>query len=206
MPSATPMFPLGSALLPGMPLPLRLFEPRYLAMLQVVMERQPTDFGVVLIERGTEAGGGETRFDVGTMATIEQIAPDGETFVLIARGTTRFTVDRWLPDDPYPQAEISELAPLEWSDELASALIVAEDAVRTHLARAAEFVELPWSADIVLDDDPVERSWQLAGIALLGELDHVEALRSTSVGELLDRTVTGSQAGLDQILFNHGPH
>ena len=48
-----PMFPLGTVLLPGQPLPLQVFEPRYLAMLRDVAEGEGR-FGVVLIERGFE--------------------------------------------------------------------------------------------------------------------------------------------------------
>ncbi len=209
MPSAVPMFPLSSVLLPGMPLPLRLFEDRYLTMLEVVMDREPTDFGVVLIERGTEAGGGETRFDVGTMARIAQIAPDEGTVVMIAQGTHRFTVERWLPDDPYPQAEIHALPDLEWTGDLDASLIVAEDAVRSHLARAAVLadqglVDLRWAPDTPLADDPVERCWQLAGISLMGELDQLAALRSTEAGELLDLTVESSAATLEALEFTYG--
>ena len=67
-------------------------------------------FGVVLIERGSEVGGGETRFEIGTIAQIAGIADleEGHRLVL-AVGTTRFEVDRWLPDDPYPRAVIKEL-------------------------------------------------------------------------------------------------
>ncbi len=198
------MFPLSRPLMPGMPLPLRLFEPRYLAMLEAVLVREPADFGVVLIERGTEAGGGETRFDVGTMARVAQVAPDGETFVMIAHGSTRFTVDRWLPDDPYPQAEVQLLPDLVWDDELDIALFAAEDAIRSDLVRASELVDLEWSPDTPLGDDPVERSWQLAGISLLGELDQLELLRATSVGQLLEQTVEASAAALELLEFRHG--
>lgn len=52
-----PMFPLGSVLFPHMPLPLRLFEPRYLKMLGDLLEQPDPEFGVVLIERGHEVGG-----------------------------------------------------------------------------------------------------------------------------------------------------
>ena len=209
MPSAVPMFPLSSVLLPGMPLPLRLFEDRYLAMLEVVMDREPADFGVVLIERGTEAGGGETRFDVGTMARVAQLAPDQGTVVMIAQGTQRFAVERWLPDDPYPQAEIHGLPELEWSSDLDASLIVAEDAVRSHLARAAVLaeqgpVDLRWALDTPLADDPVERCWQLAGISLMGELDQLAALRSTEVTELLDLIVERSAATLETLEFTYG--
>lgn len=198
------MFPLSRPLMPGMPLPLRLFEPRYLAMLEAVLLREPADFGVVLIERGTEAGGGEVRFDIGTMARVAQVAPDGETFVMIAHGSSRFTVDRWLPDDPYPQAEVQLVPDLVWDDDLDVALFAAEDAVRSDLVRASELIDLEWSPDTPLGDDPVERSWQLAGISLLGELDQLELLRATSVGQLLEQTVEASAAALELLEFRHG--
>ena len=204
MPDATPMFPLSRPLMPGMPLPLRLFEPRYLAMLEAVLVREPADFGVVLIERGTEAGGGETRFDIGTMARVAQVAPDGDTFVMIAHGSSRFTVDRWLPDDPFPQAQVQLVPDLVWDDELDVALFAAEDAIRSDLVRASELVDLEWSPDTPLGDVPVERSWQLAGISLLGELDQLELLRATSVGQLLDQTVEASAAALELLEFRHG--
>ncbi|MBT5730786.1 MAG: peptidase S16, partial [Microbacteriaceae bacterium] len=47
-----PMFPLGSVLFPAMPLALRVFEERYLKMMGAVLDNQPSEFGVVLIERG----------------------------------------------------------------------------------------------------------------------------------------------------------
>ena len=56
-----PIFPLQSVLLPGMPVVLRIFEPRYLFMFERVLEGSG-EFGVVLIERGPEVGGGDRRF------------------------------------------------------------------------------------------------------------------------------------------------
>ena len=55
--SAQPMFPLGTALLPGEVLPLRIFEPRYRTMLDDCLAAAdgPPGFGVVLIARGSEA-------------------------------------------------------------------------------------------------------------------------------------------------------
>lgn len=64
-----PMFPLGTVLLPGAYLPLHVFEPRYRRLVQACLEGSP-EFGVVLIERGSEVGGGERRFDVGCVARI----------------------------------------------------------------------------------------------------------------------------------------
>jgi Lon protease-like protein len=68
---ATPLFPLHTVLFPGGPLPLRIFETRYVDMVRHCM-RQRCPFGVVLIQAGSEAGtSGTTRTSaVGTMARI----------------------------------------------------------------------------------------------------------------------------------------
>ena len=64
-----PLFPLNTVLFPGGPLPLRIFEPRYMEM---VAERMRNDrpFGVCLIREGQEAGRAAVPYDVGTFARI----------------------------------------------------------------------------------------------------------------------------------------
>ena len=113
------MFPLGTVLFPHTPLALRIFEQRYLMMLGRVLDDEEPSFGVVLIERGSEAGGGDQRFSVGTMARILQVDPRADDLHVIAVGGTRVAVDRWLEDDPYPAASVTPIPELEWSDELA---------------------------------------------------------------------------------------
>ncbi|GIG30532.1 LON peptidase substrate-binding domain-containing protein [Cellulomonas marina] len=189
-----PVFPLGSVLLPGMPLPLRVFEPRYVALLSDVLGADEREFGVVLIERGSEVGGGDVRFGTGTVARIVQVEVGEGLVVLVARGTERFEVVRWLDDDPYPRAEVRMLPALVPEDP--AALAEAERVVRETLVRAAEFVELPWPADVALADDPAARMWQLAGIAPLGALDTLALLRSTTAAALLARLVEETRAVL----------
>ena len=101
-----PMFPLGTVLFPHAVLPLHIFEHRYRALAETCL-RGDGRFGVVLIERGDEVGGGDTRFGVGTVARIVEAArtPDGR-YLLATVGTERFRVRKWLDDDPYPRAEI----------------------------------------------------------------------------------------------------
>jgi uncharacterized protein len=62
------LFPLNIVLFPDGPLPLRIFETRYVDMVRRCM-RESQEFGVVLIREGAEVGPAET-FDVGTMAKI----------------------------------------------------------------------------------------------------------------------------------------
>ena len=59
------MFPLERAMLPGEELPLRIFEPRYSALVSDCLAMDDPAFGVVLIAAGREVGGGDTRSDVG---------------------------------------------------------------------------------------------------------------------------------------------
>lgn len=183
--SATPMFPLGSTLLPGMPLPLRVFEPRYLQMMQELIDSDAPEFGVVLIERGHEVGGGDLRFDIGTLARVRQVEVGSGMLGVIATGTRRFSVDRWLDEDPYPRAEITVLDDLVWSEEHRGLLEETEAVVRRTAAAALEYVDSPFDPDVELDDDPVTRCWQLAGIAHLGPHDRVALLESDDVGSLL---------------------
>lgn len=63
-----PLFPLRTVLYPGGPLPLRIFEPRYVDMVGKCM-KDGSPFGVLLIKSGTEVGPATT-YDVGTLARI----------------------------------------------------------------------------------------------------------------------------------------
>jgi Lon protease-like protein len=63
-----PLFPLSSVLYPGGPLPLRIFEPRYLDMISECL-KSDAPFGVILIRSGSETGPATT-YEVGTLARI----------------------------------------------------------------------------------------------------------------------------------------
>lgn len=193
------MFPLGSVLFPGMPLPLRVFEPRYVAMLSSVLGDEGREFGVVLIERGSEVGGGDVRFGHGTVARIAQVQVGEGVIGLIATGTARFEVVRWLGDEPFPRAEVRELDPLPVEAADVEALDDAEALVRATLARASEFAEVRWPADVELSADPAERLWQVAGIAPIGPLDQLALLRSTTAAALLARLVEETRAADERL-------
>jgi len=64
-----PLFPLHTVLFPGGPLPLRIFEPRYLDMISDCLKTN-SGFGVVLIREGREVGEAATPHVVGTVAHI----------------------------------------------------------------------------------------------------------------------------------------
>ncbi len=187
------MFPLGTVLFPGMPLTLHVFEARYRALVAACIkgaERgEPAEFGVVLIERGTEVGGGDQRFTVGTVARLTQVAelPDGR-YAAMALGTRRVTVQGWLAEDPYPRAEVEDLADAHFDNGLDRPLLERADRqVRRCLALCHELEEPAYPPSVELAEDPAAASWQLAAVAPLSELDQVALLGSPSCTELLSR-------------------
>ncbi len=136
------MFPLSTVLFPGAGLPLHVFEARYRSLMADCLEGGG-EFGVVLIARGSEVGGGDQRVDVGTVARIDQVAEleDGRMLV-IARGDRRVRVDRWLADEPYPRAVVEELPVVRGADH-GRALATAEVAVRRLRSLLSELGDVP---------------------------------------------------------------
>ena len=194
-----PMFPLGSVLFPSMPLTLRIFEERYLKLLGDLMSSDTPEFGVVLVSRGSEVGGGEQRMTIGTVASVTEIGTTDEFLGLESFGSRRFRVNDWLPDDPYPIADIEFIPDLIWEDSLMPARAHLESQVRTLLSLASEFGELVFGAEIDLSDDPMSAAWQLAGILPIGELDRFDLLSSQSAEELLAQAYSIATSGIETV-------
>ncbi len=206
-----PMFPLGNVLFPHMVLPLHVFEPRYRALVDEVLAGDKR-FGVPLITRGHEVGGGDQRTDVGTVAQIlraEQL--DDGRWLVVGLGTSRFQVTRWLPDDPYPIAEVEPLedAPSAGdTSDLAAARERLVGPLRRVLAMLSELGEDGVPATLELDDDPEVAGWQTAVIAPLNPLDAQRVLASTDLGErlgMLDELLEGVEQLLGFQLATGGP-
>jgi Lon protease-like protein len=183
------MFPLGTVLLPAMPLSLRIFEERYLKLLGDLVTSDNPEFGVVLIERGQEVGGTDKRINIGTIASVTNIGTLDEFYGLESVGAQRFRVNAWLPDDPYPLADVDLLPDLIWDETLAPARVHLETKVRSLLAFASEFGDLQYGADTEFSEDPIDACWQMAGVLPIGQLDHRDLLQSVSAEELISRTL-----------------
>ena len=95
-----PLFPLNTVLFPGGPLPLRIFETRYLDMVRRCL-REESGFGVVLIVEGREAGGAASFAGVGTEARIADFSRlQNGLLGITCLGQERFRVlESWRQDD-----------------------------------------------------------------------------------------------------------
>ncbi|HME47118.1 MAG TPA: LON peptidase substrate-binding domain-containing protein [Mycobacterium sp.] len=189
---AMPMFPLESALLPDEDLPLRIFEPRYAQLVTDCVAGDPV-FGVVLIAAGREVGGGDDRYDIGTLARIVEHRAHGDgRHTVRCRIGERIRVRQWLPDDPYPRAVVEP-----WPDEPGD--MVADAAIRHLEDRLMELFErlanaqggqLPprdmLFAGVAMADGPGERLYALASRVPMGQADRYAVLAAPSAADRLE--------------------
>jgi len=171
------MFPLSTVLFPHARMPLRVFEPRYHALVSDCLAGEGR-FGVVLITRGSEVGGGDERAGVGTVATIESAHPQGEgRWHLLVRGLHPLRVTRWLDDGPYPRARIEDGAEDPVTDH--DMLRVAEGELQRVHALLSELGEAPAVPPTMSPGDtPEVVAWRLCARAPVNAFDRQRLLEA----------------------------
>ena len=188
------MFPLSTVLFPHARLPLHVFETRYRALM-ADCRGQDGEFGVVLIARGSEVGGGDQRVEVGTLARISRLSEldDGRMLVL-AEGVRRLRVCRWLTDDPYPRAVVTDASDdREPNDSIdparreTEALAGGEDAVRRLRSLLSELGDVPaLPHDLEISGTAEAIAWQLCELAPLNLIDRQRLLSTGSTTARMD--------------------
>jgi len=182
------MFPLSAVLFPHASMPLHVFEPRYRELLRDCLAGDAR-FGIVLIERGSEVGGGDERSWLGTRGVITQSAelPDGR-WVLEVEGEALIAVEEWLPDDPYPAALVRDVIPVPSPGDAGPLVGAAGQRVRRARALLAEQGGAPPLApELALDGggDADRAAWQLCAVAPLSAYDGQRLLAAESAAERL---------------------
>ena len=166
MNSLLPIFPLELVLLPGVPLPLHIFEPRYKEMIAECLE-QKKPFGVV---RASSAGVA----DIGCTAEIMSVTKkyDDGRMDILTRGVERFEVIHVNEDRSFLQAEISVVQDEDEAGKPAAQMVT--QAVRLH----AEIAKLAGAELSGPDQHAGNLSFLLAGSLPL-DLDFKQSLLST---------------------------
>jgi Lon protease-like protein len=190
--TTVPMFPLESVRLPGEDLPLRIFEPRYGALVRDCLSGSK-EFGVVLIAAGREVGGGDARLDVGSMAHIVECQDFGDgQYRLECEMRERIRVTSWFDDDPYPKATVEP-----WPDEPGAAvtgadIVVVEDRLMDLFERiaASQEARLPPRHELLGEPEPGEdagkRLYALAARVPMGQADRYSVLAAPTAVDRLD--------------------
>ncbi len=183
-----PMFPLSAVLFPYATMPLHVFEPRYRTLMQDCMAGDQR-FGVVLIERGSEVGGGDQRSRLGTRGVITKAVElaDGR-WVLGVLGEALIEVEEWLADDPYPAALVAEPIPVPGLEDPGPLVGAATKRVRRARALLAEHGGGPALAPSHMLDgggDAEIASWQLCAEAPINAFDAQRLLAADGAAERL---------------------
>ncbi len=156
-----PLFPLSHVLLPGMPLPLHIFEQRYRDLLEdLAVAPGGARFGVVALRSGSETLATDARATlpdveaIGTLAEILEVeAQDDGTTDLLSVGSRRFRIESLVPDGKaYLRAEINFVDEDDGDlgrghEALARDLMEFYDAMLLRLAGRATGAELPPDAN-----------------------------------------------------------
>lgn len=162
---ALPLFPLSTVLVPGLVLPLHIFEPRYRQLL-ADLQSMPEDeraFGVVAIRDGYEVGSDGVRalHGVGTQALLREVEElaDG-TFDIVTVGTTRFRLLDLHTDKPYLSASVEEI-PEEEGDGAEEAAVRTSQAFADYRAHFGD-------DELELPTDPGVLSYLVAAAVVIG--------------------------------------
>lgn len=185
-----PLFPLGTVLLPGLVLPLHVFEERYRRLVSdlLALPEDERRFGVVAIRSGHEVGAGGVRalHEIGCVAAVHGIEPhDDGRFDLMTTGTARFRVRSVDDALPYLTGDVELLPDLpgDRADAVAAAIPDAFATYTTALAEAGgDRIEVP-----ELPDDPLVLGYLVAATLAL-DLDERQALLAEPDGASRLRT------------------
>lgn len=178
-----PLFPLGSVLLPGLLLPLHVFEPRYRQLVRDLLDlpEEQRRFGVVAIRQGREVGpdgvaDATALHEVGCVARVQRIEPweDGR-YAVVAVGAERFRLTGLLEGAPYL---IGQVEWLDDDDAPGGEATLHDRAVRAAFrgyletlgAVGDDQVELP-----ALPADPLALSYAIAAVVVV-DLDERQRL------------------------------
>jgi len=180
-----PMFPLSAVVFPGTLLPLHVFEPRYR---QLVEDLDSTSgrFGIVLITRGSEVGGGDQRSIVGVEVEVEYLSTsaDGRS-MMVVRALERLEVLSWLDEAPYPTALVKRTPsePYCADEGLLKQTMAVVRRTRALLSEVGDTPALCHDIDESWSQD--EAAWQLCSLAPLSLYDAQRLLETSDPTERL---------------------
>jgi Lon protease-like protein len=158
------LFPLDTVLVPGMALPLHIFERRYQIMMRLVLAGDRR-FGVLLVRRGNELDPDPDPYDVGTIAEVTDVVPlEGGRMNISTTGRQRFRVAAFHHDQPYLSADIEVLADGYQSTE--QLLELQEEVERLGLRYVTMMLTLTHEqiTHVQLPRDPLTLSYKVAAL------------------------------------------
>jgi hypothetical protein len=183
------IFPLRTVLVPGLVMPLHIFEPRYRQLIADLASKPEGErgFGITAIREGHEVGIDAVRSltEVGTFAQIRSVDPypDGRADI-VTNGATRFRLIREVhTGSPYMCAEVEWLDEPDGDADVHSMAITAERRFREYRAMLSGSAELDNPAE--LRDDPRICSYVIAAALVIDAPERQRLLEAPSTADRL---------------------
>jgi uncharacterized protein len=212
-----PLFPLSAVLVPGLVMPLHIFEPRYRLLVQALLdlpEGAPKHFGVVATRIGATGETVDDLHPVGCTAELREVTPyDDGRFDVVTVGHVRFKLRGFdesagtpyltglvdffdETDEPEDDPELDSLAELvalrfaAYRDRLRveQSGVPTDPRVLSYLVAAAAVLELP-ERQALLECETTAERLESELVLLRREIGLIDAFQSLPAVDLL-RQVT----------------
>jgi hypothetical protein len=207
--SPLPLFPLNTPLVPGLVLPLHIFEPRYRGLVEellAVEDEDDREFGIVAVRDGRDPSrdGLSALYPVGTATVLREAERlDDGRFEIVTTGSRRF---RLLEVDTRAPLLRAEVEFLEDVSDPADALLATQVSRRFRLYRGALSGQVPdasdWDGEDVEDaelpDDPTVLSYLVTAAMVLPTDERQSLLAAATTGDrlVLARSLLGRETAL----------
>lgn len=194
VPSPLPLFPLNTVLVPGLVMPLHIFEPRYRGLVEDLLanpDEEEREFGIIAVRDGYDVArdGLAALYPVGTATVLRQAERlDDGRFDIVTTGSRRFRLVEIDQSEPLIRGLVEFL---DDPSEPADALIATDVARRFLTYRAAlsgqlpDEDELPPETEDVLPDDPTVLSYLVTAAMVLQTDERQELLSAPTTGDRL---------------------
>jgi Lon protease-like protein len=204
--SHIPLFPLNTVLVPGLVLPLHIFEPRYRLMIQELLEipdEEERKFGIVAVRDGHEisSDGINALHPVGTSTILREanLHEDGR-YDVVTTGSRRFRITSLDTSSPLLRAEVEWLPEPETAQSEQLTLLTQKTIQDFAAYRVALSGDLNGNVSIFqeLPTDPTVVSYLLTAAILLptAERQDLLAAQNTQTRLALIRTLLRRETAL----------
>jgi Lon protease-like protein len=203
VPSPLPLFPLNTVLVPGLVLPLHIFEPRYRALVERLLsepDEEAREFGIVAVRDGLDVhrDGMAALYPVGTATILRQAdrLEDGR-YDIVTTGSRRFRV---LGIDASAPLILGEVEFLEDQSDPGDALLAMSVTSRFRAYRVALSGQVTADVDDDegLPDDPTVLGYLVTAAMVLPAAERQQLLAASTTADRLRlaRAMLGRETAL----------
>lgn len=193
MSDTLPMFPLNTVLFPGVTVPLHVFEDRYRALVQHLLQiEDPSErvFGSVAIREGYEVGdhGAQSLYRVGVRMQLTEVENNEDgTFEIVATARDRIILDGLETSGDFANGDVTDSPdqPIDGSEALHDRARATFTAYRAAIS-AMQGTTFSGS----LPRDPGYLSWTLSALAPLPMAERQSLLEAESPEARLELVTT----------------